>query len=212
MCAIFGSYSIVKLTELAELNSYRGQHSFSFAEYNTVTKELNMRRKCLGAFSLDGLEISRGMYYISHIQAPTTGASAIESIHPSVRKDGDDLLWHNGILKEKYVSSVQTKLNTSQQWDTALMHESLDSSWNELSEVDGTFSCLNYKNGLLYLFRNEISPMFYDGQLNISSTKFQGSTSTDANEVLKINFDNNDFESISKFSTKENPYYFGNTL
>lgn len=68
MCAIFGSYSIVKLTELAELNSYRGQHSFSFAEYNTVTKELNMRRKCLGAFSLDGLEISRGMYYISHIQ------------------------------------------------------------------------------------------------------------------------------------------------
>ena len=211
MCAIFGSYDLDKLEELAEINAYRGQLSYSLSEYNTTTQQLIMRRKCLGAFTLEGLEMTRGMYYIGHIQAPTTGASAEESIHPSVRTDGHDLLWHNGILKEKYVSTVQAYFETSQSWDSGLLHNLLTNvGWDKLSEVDGTFSCLRYFNKDLYLFRNEISPMFVDDQLNISSTKFENGTSTEPNKVLKINFTTKALNEVSSFTTKENPYYFGN--
>jgi len=74
MCAIFASSDIEKIKELAELNSYRGQHSYSLSVFNTTTNELVTKRKCMGAFSLDGLEIERGMYIVAHIQAPTTAA------------------------------------------------------------------------------------------------------------------------------------------
>ena len=52
--------------------------------------------------------------------------------------------------------------------------------------------------------------MFVDDQLNISSTKFENGTSTEPNKVLKINFTTKALNEVGSFTTKENPYYFGN--
>lgn len=210
MCAIFGSKDLDKLLELADLNAYRGQHSHSLSAYNTTSKELVTKRKCMGAFSLDGLETERGMFYVAHIQAPTTAASAIESIHPSVRREGADLLWHNGIIKEDCIKSLKETYQSDLEWDTALIHEAISHGYRQLDNVDGTYSCLQYDEGELFIFRNEISPMFIDDQLNISSTKFSGSSPTEPNKAFKIDFDKNELQHIASFSTKENPYYFGN--
>lgn len=208
MCAIFGSFEVDKLKELALLNSYRGERSFSISEYNPDTKELLTKQKCMGRFSLDNVELKAGMYYVAHIQAPTTEASAIESIHPSDRNDGHDLLWHNGILKENFVEEMQSTLASDQKWDTGLLHDWLIEE-KSLSDVDGTFACLRYVDGDIQLFRNEISPLFVDDKLNISSTKFAGSDPLVPNMIWTLDFNEYIMNKGLSFTTKENPYYFG---
>jgi len=218
MCAIFGSFKKDKFLELAELNSYRGQHSFSVSLFDPKDGSITICRKEEGKFDCDNIE-PNGKYMIGHIQAPTTQAKSLEYIHPSVFNDADrsnwytatdeSWLWHNGIIKEDNIRFLQNKLDSMIKWDTALLHQ-----WfmlgESLDKIDGTFSCLLYRNNLLYMFRNEISPMFVDGDLNISSTKFENATRTKPNQVLLMDFNINDLVKMSEFQTKENPYYFAN--
>tara|TARA_R100001460_G_scaffold4800_4_gene13549 strand:- start:22938 stop:23564 length:627 start_codon:yes stop_codon:yes gene_type:complete len=208
MCAIFGSFEVNKLKELALLNSYRGERSFSISEYSPNTKKLLTKQKCMGRFSLDNVELTAGMYYVAHIQAPTTEASAIESIHPSDRNDGHDLLWHNGILKENFVEEMQSALSSDLKWDTGLLHDWLIED-KSLNDVDGTFACLRYVDGDIKLFRNEISPLFVDSKLNISSTKFPGAEPLIPNKIWTLDFKEYIMNEGPSFTTKENPYYFG---
>jgi hypothetical protein len=60
----------------------------------------------------------------------------------------------------------------------------------------------------LYLFRNEISPMFIDKQMNISSTKFEDSEETCPNVVFRMDLNYNNLINVGEFKTAENPYYF----
>lgn len=211
MCAIFGSFSYEKFLELADLNSYRGQHSFSISYFNPDNGSLDQAIKWRGNFNPDLEKPKKGVYYIGHIQAPTTDNKTSEAIHPSICTADKSIsyLWHNGILKEDCIESLQDHYQTNEKWDTHLLHKWLCEG-NSLSDIDGTFSCLRYSHHILYLFRNEISPMFVDSQLNISSTKFEGATKTPANKVLKFDFSNNELVEIDTFKTKENPYYFAN--
>lgn len=209
MCAIIGSFSIEKLKELVELNSYRGNHSFSFGEYDLETKEFRQLRKSFGEFNLGGLLIRNNCYYIAHIQAPTTQAISHNNIHPSEYEGS--LLWHNGILKEDFINHLQEEFNTNEEWDTHLMHKYIKyiGGYEVLDSINGTFSCLmNFTTGDWRLFRNEISPMFMDDDLNISSTKFENSYPTPPNQVLEIDFDNKKLIKLHEFTTFENPYYF----
>lgn len=208
MCAIFGSFDKDKLEALAELNSYRGQLSYSVSEYDINNKRVFLKRKCMGAFTLEDVQLREGMYYIAHIQAPTTTASAIDAIHPSARNEDGDLLWHNGILKEDFVKDMQSSLGSTDKWDTGLLHDWILQN-RSLSDVDGTFACARVSNGNLYLFRNEISPLFIDNDLNISSTRFEGSQPVRPNTVWLVDFPNDTLAQMNTFNTKENPYYFG---
>ena len=216
MCAIVGSSNADILKEFIRLNSYRGSHSYSISLFNKTTGILSVLEKRLGKPNLDNLTIPANSYAIVHIQAPTTDGKTREFIHPATlvgkfESWPEQALWHNGIIKDEVVKENISKWNTS--WDTMqilkCLHDS-DNRWTELNEFDGTFSCLYYDraNLSLYIFRNEISPMFVDDNLNLSSTKFEGSRETEPNKVFKINFSTNSFTEVGKFTTVENPYYF----
>ena len=214
MCAIVGSFDKEKLKELIKLNTYRGNHSYSLCEYNPQTREITILEKGLGDFNYSKVsELEDGMYYIAHTQAPTTDAKSTQSIHPSQYDFA--YLWHNGIIKDYFVKEMQNKLVTNEAWDTELLNRWVYFN-HLLDEVDGTFSCLRYSNGLT-LFRNEISPMFIDDNFNISSTKFESSRPTPAGEILYMNLEKSkkfgdtveQLVSIGSFKTKENPYFFG---
>ena len=207
MCAIFGSFSRDKFLELAQLNSYRGQHSYSITVYDPMIRAVRVLAKSAGEFSATSLFTNAidGMYIIGHIQAPTTEGKSVDYIHPSEIEQSK--LWHNGIIKANCIREMQDKLNDNSPWDTELLHKWIINN-KSLGDIDGTFSCLNYNNNFLYLFRNEISPMFWDEQLNISSTRFLGSMKTPANNLLEIDFVNRKLVKIGSFNTKENPYYF----
>lgn len=226
MCAIIGSFDTKKLHELVSLNSYRGSHSYSFSVYDTYTGTLVLRKRNLGTIDLSKIEVPYRHYGVVHIQAPTTDSKDLESVHPArldlistwqVDKDNKheqykQYLWHNGILKEDTIKQLQDR-NGLVKWDTMLILLGLASDgWYSIGKLDGSFSCLYYVGGSLYLFRNEISPMFIDDDMNISSTKFAGSRATDPNKVLMMNFSTKTASPIFTFKTVENPYFFGDEV
>ena len=196
MCAIIGSFDKDKLYELYKLNSYRGTHSYSFAGFETEPVRLD--HLFLDKGEMPGFLVNAAnddLFYVAHSQAPTTEAN---NIHPAVY--GKAMLWHNGIIKQKSIPDKS--------WDTAWLLENLiDYGWCALSGVDGTFACILYNAGDLYVFRNELSPLFFDKDLNFSSTKFENSESVTPNIVYRIDLNEKVLEKVAYFKTLENPYY-----
>lgn len=207
MCSIIGSKSKERLQQLAELNEYRGTHSHSVAVFDE-NNDLAYIYRGFGKLVLSDHNFSDypGHYFIAHQQAPTTEAKGVQAIHPAY--EDESLLWHNGIIKADDIARLQRLYETDEKWDTKLLlRDYLDTG--NLSQIDGTFACVLYSDYQLRIFRNEISPMFYNEQGDISSTKFEGSMSVPANKVLS--FTPNEevlLSQISEFTTKENPYFF----
>jgi len=218
MCSITASKDLNKLKELIELNTYRGTHSHSISAfsiggiYDTIylTNDLLYQKKGFGPLDLDEhieeLNKLEDVYFVAHQQAPTTESKDQKSIHPA--EHDESMLWHNGIIKEKTITKLQEELKTDLSWDTMLLLKYINEHGSP-NNVDGTFSCMMYDGVFLSIFRNEISPMFIDDQLNISSTKFENSRRLDANIMYQLHLDTNELEAFNKFETVENPYYFG---
>jgi len=200
MCAITGSLHNENLKDLYALNAYRGELNYSLAtfkpykgkvEFQTLFQDDGKMPDTL----IDSIPCKEGDFILAHSQAPTTDS---KNVHPAVF--GEAMLWHNGIIK-------QNKLSTGT-WDTAwLLEQIIDYGWSSLSRVDGTFACIMYLNGSLYVFRNEISPLFIDDRFNISSTRYQGSVPLTPNKVWKLNFNTMYLDAVAYFETMENPYY-----
>jgi glutamine phosphoribosylpyrophosphate amidotransferase len=187
---------------------------------------MTIKKQGLGQINYDDIQMLDGHYGIVHVQAPTTDAKSLDSVHPAISviestfvKDKytkhikpTSCLWHNGIIKDDCVKELQQKQNSSVVWDTALLLKEVDFGFTNLNRIDGSFSCLYYCNGRMYLFRNDISPMFYDEYLNISSTKFEGSVATPPNKVLSVDTYYRVLHEVFEFETVENPYFFGDEI
>lgn len=205
MCSIIGSFDRKKLIELCELNAYRGQHSHSISYYDPDIQNFFYISRSYGAIDYNMIDIPEGNYCVVHMQAPTTDSDN-DSIHPA--QISNNLLWHNGILKEKEIKRLQKEFNTNDGWDTYLLLIQMINKGTP-KNIDGSFSCLYYNGENFYLFRNEISPMFIDSDFNISSTKFENSSPTRENTVYRFRPEIKTLTVLSQFKTVENPYYFG---
>lgn len=194
MCSIIASFDVNKFKKLYELNSYRGALSYSMCEVDTgfplcIKKLVQKKEKPIWDNNTKG-------FLIGHSQAPTSQTSRI---HPA--KLGSSYLWHNGIIKEESVPENK--------WDTLYMLEEIESKgWDVLSEIDGAFACMLFRKGHLYVFRNEISPLFYDDNFSFSSTKFENSRPLNSNVVYEVILRSKRLEPMGDFNTKENPYFF----
>lgn len=207
MCSIIGSFKKDTIIGLCELNAYRGQHSHSISYYNIETNQITSIVKNLGVINYDDISPKENEYCIVHMQAPTTGLSNnLNSVHPAI--EDLDVLWHNGIIKEKEIERLQKKYDTYVKWDTYILLKHMIFEGTP-DNIDGTFSCLWFDSYRLYLFRNEIAPMFIDDDFNISSTKFANSNPTEPNAVLLFEPGLKRLVPILNFNTVENPYYFG---
>lgn len=208
MCSIIGSFSTEKVKELAQLNAYRGQHSHSICYIHRYTYSITKLTRSLGELPLDEIDIPEDHYCIVHQQAPTTDNKSLESVHPA--QIDKDYLWHNGIIKDSCVKQLRKELGSYSSWDTYLMLEQLRNSGTP-DNIDGTFSCVWVVERFgIKLFRNEIAPLFYDNDYNISSTKFAKSVQLQPNTMYVL--DTSIPETLkeqSSFNTMENPYYFG---
>jgi|TARA_B110000263_G_C15309874_1_gene512453 hypothetical protein len=202
MCSISASKDKKLLLKLVDLNRYRGEESHSVSQflYTDDGLDLKSQTKSYGPLDLDLLD-GNWDYCVVHQQAPTskevnnTDLATGRFIHPA-EKD-KSYLWHNGIIKEGKFEG---------DWDTEWL---FDQALNEdLNEVDGTFACMLYHENQIYVFRNEISPLFKDSA-SFSSTKFEGSTPAVPNIMWKLDYGTGVLEEKWKFKTKENPYHFG---
>lgn len=201
MCAIIGSFDKNKLKELHKLNAYRGELSYSITSLKDMGNRYQVQllvqdKDKMPENLIDDLPVREGNFIVAHTQAPTTSST---NIHPAIYSNY--LLWHNGIIKQKEINEGE--------WDTEwLLQRISDYGWSVLSRIDGTFACVLYDGTGLYIFRNEISPMFIDDELNFSSTRFDGSRSLEPNNVFRVNLESKSLISVAQFSTMENPYYF----
>lgn len=206
MCSIIGSFDRNKIIDLCELNAYRGQHSHSISYYNVEMNDFDHIEQRLGPIDYNNISPKSNQYCIVHMQAPTTEARDNNSIHPAVIER--DVLWHNGIIKAKEIEPLRQKYKLMTNWDTYILLKHMMSEGTP-EGIDGTFSCLWYDSYRLYLFRNEISPMFIDSEMNISSTKFANSEPTQPNCILLFEPALKNVVPILHFNTVENPYFFG---
>lgn len=209
MCAIVGSFDIDKLKELTKLNAYRGGHSHSIAGFDVQGKLLFLKR-AMGPIHDSMFDVlwAPGRYIVSHQQAPTTEARDITAVHPAMDISGNVYLWHNGIIKADFVRHMQNVLNMDAQWDTALMAQWLATS-HRLDEVDGSFASICYEqaSSKLYAFRNNLSPLFVDDDMNVSSTRFDGSRELFCNRVWNMDIASKSFTPTDiTFDTKDNFY------
>jgi len=206
VCSIIGSFSKDKIIELCELNAYRGQHSHSISYFNPETNSFKEVNRAMGDIKSDNIKIPDDHYCIVHMQAPTTENKHSKTIHPA--KIGSSLLWHNGIIKNHVCQRLGKEYFLSSTWDTYLLLHVMNAE-GEPRNIDGTFSCLWYSGTRLFLFRNEISPMFIDSNFNISSTKFADSRPTLPDVIFEFNTREKTLIPVGEFKTVENPYYFG---
>lgn len=204
MCAIIGSFNKEVLYDLYKLNSYRGTYSHSLTEFTykdegpwtPASVKLHKMVNGKGELSKGLIDNASGEYFVAHSQAPT---SEITNIHPAVY--GDAMLWHNGIIKQKCIPEGS--------WDTAwLLENIINYGWSSLSRIDGTFACIMYNAGELFVFRNEISPLFVDNNLSFSSSKFEGGEPIQPNVVFRVDlYRKLMYDKVAFFDTFENPYY-----
>ena len=202
MCSISASKDKKLLLKLVDLNRYRGEESHSVSQflYTDDGLDLKSQTKSYGPLDLDLLD-GNWDYCVVHQQAPTskevnnTDLAIGKFIHPA--KKDKSYLWHNGIIKEGKFEG---------DWDTAWL---FDQALNEdLNKVDGSFACMLYHENQIYVFRNEISPLFNNGS-TFSSTLFPGGSTITPNVYWKLDYSLGILEQQWKFKTKENPYYFG---
>ncbi len=197
MCGIFGSNDLQTFIKLAELNSYRGNHTHTITNAKTVYRGY-------GPFEEDVIKQHWGVgLHIGHIQAPTNGGTSdLNRSHPSVYND--TLLWHNGIMTERSIDALALS-DEEKQWDTKIIHRLVEKGFDNLTPIDGTFSCV-YMNQSIFLFRNSASPMFIDGNGSFSSVKFNGSEPTKPNMIYE--YQHNKFEVVGAFVNDSSPYFF----
>lgn len=210
MCGIFASFNRDTILELAKLNSYRGQRSHSVTVF-LDNPLVNWSVKEMGPFT-ERAAVPIG-YKICHIQAPTTTASADDSIHPA-EITREFMLWHNGLIKSDDIERLQYKHKTSEKWDTKLLlREVMYEQFSNLSEIDGSFACFLKTPGGLFVFRNEISPLFYNDHGDFSSVKYGDMKPLPENTVFRIDLNWEytcvTLTKVAEFTTFENPYFFG---
>lgn len=228
MCAISGSYDVNKLRYLYDLNAYRGVVSSSFALFDEeglsilarYDRELKESDWAFLKSRYDGLG-----YMLCHSQAPTSAEEDLTTIHPaftSVKRAYKDkihsdryFLWHNGIIKQKEMDRINKWCGLNYGWDTQMLVDFYALFGPEkLSDIDGTFACVLYEErrdtpASLWLFRNEISPLFVDDELNISSTKDGDMKPLEPGRVFQLEVENKELHPTNQqFATKENPYFF----
>ena len=218
MCGLFASADTIKLENLFNLNFKRGQkgfsqNGFSFFEDNALLWE---SRNESSKLEIDPKFLSD--FNICHVVAPTT---AELNYHPAIREaqpheaEGFTALWHNGILKEETIANLR-KNDDDPTWDTQLMVNRLhyldgDEEVKEfLESLDGSFACLLLKNSQLFVFRNTLSPLFFDNMLNFSSVKFSFSQPVPPGIVFFVDFENRQLvDTGMHFETKNDPYNLG---
>lgn len=168
MCGIIYTSHREQIPDLVKLNERRGNGRFS------VMVRVGNKDTFFNDGDVDINDIITKIpddmkFCIIHIQAQTSNHG---NYHPAVHKD--NMLWHNGMLKDTEVKRW-AKNDLEREWDTAILAR-IGVDWETLSDIEGTFACLCYAQDNLWIYRNELVPLYGNDDWSIiSSTKFQNS-------------------------------------
>jgi len=194
MCGIFASFNTRTFNRLAKLNQYRGHDAFSITAMDDggVTSQLQGEGKVPEYGADDPL------YKIGHCQSCTSPNSRI---HPVEYHEVSMI--HNGIVKARGLGEGD--------WDTEYLLRGLyDAEDPEqfLSDLNGSFACIAWDlRGGIVVFRNQTSPLFYDEEMNLSSTPFDGSKELPTNKVFNFSEGTRSMIEVATFDNKQSHYF-----
>ena len=203
MCSIICSYDKDTFIEIAKANKSRGNLTHSVYSFDYQGNMKTMRRS-EGPLDYSYVKsLPDNHYYVGHTQAPTSKhEKGSSTIHPANIENY--YLWHNGIVKQRNINKGV--------WDTEWLTQLLyNEGFQALSNVDGSFACVLYRDPCeLYVFRNDIAPLFFDENMNISSIKLSSHYfALPSNYVFKLNLIRKTKTVVAQFKTKDNPFFFG---
>jgi hypothetical protein len=207
MCSIIGSFNIDEIRNLIDLNSSRGQSSYSIGLYNIETNKIETLFKGEGEFNhtiLKQLNIQPKHYIICHIQAPTLGVGQNRSIHPSIIDSS--YLYHNGQLTQNQIELLKERYNVDSNWDTGLLHHYYLNN-EDLSDIDGSFGLLFINKDKVNIMTSNMINLYINKDLTLSSTYFKNSTKIDSNIIYELDFDRRELNRIDDFNSKTSPYF-----
>ena len=200
MCSIIGGFNSEKFKELISINQHRGNFSYSFTDFldNKIVSQI----KGFGLFPEDLEAINSELFKVGHVQAPTGHlVKDRDRIHPVMNETS--MLWHNGIITPRGIRFLQQELNSKDEFDTRLLFKFLEvKEFKELSNIEGLFACLYYKNGSFYIFRTKHAKIYIDKDMNISSEHFEGSACLPYDTIYEIDLANKKLKAIDNFKTK----------
>ena len=215
MCAIIASKDPKTILKLVEANSYRGSFSWSISGI-TKDYQVAVQEKGFGEFPVEDFwyltdSVVEELYWICHVQAPTNGLKEIhERIHPV--EHSHELLWHNGIMKAKWVKEAMELFDADDEFDTSLLLDQITSENNledALEFVDGSFACIYLKEGeYLKVFRNTASPLFCFGT-DFSSAMYGDMEPINSNVIYDIDLDVQETQPEQTFKNINEPFFFG---
>jgi hypothetical protein len=202
MCSIIGSFNKAKVKELIILNQERGSFSYSISLLDIENMKIIEQVKDFGLFDFDKLDEYKddiNIYYICHIQSPTSGLINDKNrIHPT--RIFESYLWHNGIIKSINNEDII-------RFDTLTMHEYLfNEGFDILSDIEGLFSCLYIDDSIAYIFRTKHGKLYIDDDLNISSERFENSKCINSDLIYSLDFKNKNIIIEDQFKTKKYNY------
>jgi hypothetical protein len=197
---IAGSFSRDKLIELCEMHKYRGTYAYSIATYDVENHGMFSVNRGYGVLDYHKISISPHQYCIVQLQATPT-----RNIQPASKivdqKDYfEHYLWFNGSLTNNEVGKIQLEEDTTERWQAMLLLKRV-MRYGAPVDVDGAFSCVYSDGKELYLFRNELEPMFRDEELTICTTPFKGSVSTSSNKMFRMDLKKKGLRLIEEFTT-----------
>ena len=201
MCSIFGSFNKNRVIELAELNQFKGTFSYSLTQDDRS-------HKAFGKFDNDIVNdiVQTDNYVIGHVQAPTGGMVKDDNrIHPT--SIGKSLLWHNGLLTKRGIKYLQDYLDTTEEFDTKLLHEYfVRYNFTFLEKIEGLLTCIFKHGSDFYVFRTKHGKLYVNDELELSSERFEGSKCINYDTIYKMNFAEKRLQPVSYFKT--NRYNF----
>lgn len=165
MCGIVGSPVFTNAISLAASLKTRGTRAWSLSVVNldsmkiiyTQLEESPFRESDIAAFTT----AADRPYYIFHLQSPTAEDYRFHPAELAINGT-KHFLWHNGMMD----SSEHAKYGRT--WDTQLLLKLLvdeqgNPQFHKLEEFQGSFACYYLQEGKgLYVFRNRISPQYFD--------------------------------------------------
>ena len=191
------------LQHLVDINQFRGNYSYSIS---ALSDTLTILKKDFGEFpEVSTLNLNDG-FYACHVQAPTGGMIPDKDrIHPSELPDS--ALYHNGIITPRGVAYMQDKLQTTETFDTKLLHGMIDRYGFEcLSDIEGGFACLYIKQNNIYIFRTKHLKLHFSSDM-ITSERAEGTKMINADTIYKVSVqDKLSLEPIDTFKTKRYNY------
>ena len=204
MCGIFGSTNIKTFRELYTKNSERGNfvRSVTMVFPGGMENDIRVSTKYEQDFNKHIEENPFCIYYLGHVQSPTSKVRTFSNntSHPFTYKDM--YLAHNGVLQnfneltEKY--ELKSKTNTV---DSSVILPLIYMSGikNALSELEGTFGCWMYEPnmGRLQIFRS--GSTLFTNDTSFSSIQFPDMELVKEGVIYEFNFSKNRFHETQTF-------------